>query len=199
MRRATPALVLLALLGLAAPAAQAQEAAPAEAPEGAAAEAPEAAAAPEEEAAAAPAPEPNDLFELLDMVKHGLQVEQEENRRRVEAFQRAKQDQGRLLAESKATMPRRVRLETDDSIEPLVQLEGVRRSRSTDATGNPHDGEQRGPHWELELTDQIDPYLILENCFKLGIRLRHFDHSDPSLHEVFVHLVGPEAREVSYR
>ena len=103
------------------------------------------------------------------------------------------------LAESKATMPRRVRLETDDSIESLVQLEGVRRSRSTDATGDPHDGEQRGPHWELELTDQIDPQLILETCFKLGIRLRHFDHSDPSLHEVFVHLVGPEAREVSYR
>ncbi|MDQ1300771.1 MAG: hypothetical protein QG637_691, partial [Chloroflexota bacterium] len=29
--------------------------------------------------------------------------------------------------------------------------------------------------------------------------LRHFNHSDPTLHEVFVELVGPDAKEVSLR
>jgi biopolymer transport protein ExbB len=168
MRRATPTLVLLALLGLAAPAAQAQEAAPAEAPEGAAAEALEAAAAPEEEAAAASAPEPNDLFELLEMVKHGLEVEQAENRRRVAAFQRAKQDQGRLLAEAKATLERKeglsFQLEQDynenetgigelearltERLGQLGELFGVVRQVATD-TG--------GQIWDSLISSQVEP------------------------------------------
>jgi hypothetical protein len=37
------------------------------------------------------------------------------------------------------------------------------------------------------------------SCFEHGIRLKRFDHSDPTLHEVFVNLVGPEAREASFR
>jgi ABC-2 type transport system ATP-binding protein len=40
---------------------------------------------------------------------------------------------------------------------------------------------------------------VLQACFEAGIRLRRFDHSEASLHDVFVRLVGPEAREASFR
>jgi ABC-2 type transport system ATP-binding protein len=54
-------------------------------------------------------------------------------------------------------------------------------------------------HWELELADHADPQAILQTCFARGIRLRSFNQSDPSLHEVFMRLVGPEAKEASFR
>ena len=41
------------------------------------------------------------VFELLDMVKRGLEVEREENRQRVERFIQRKDDQERLLAEAR--------------------------------------------------------------------------------------------------
>ena len=41
--------------------------------------------------------------------------------------------------------------------------------------------------------------MILRTCFENGIRLQRFDHADPTLHEVFVKLVGGEAREASFR
>ena len=44
-----------------------------------------------------------------------------------------------------------------------------------------------------------DAQAILQACNEFRIRLRRFDHSDPTLHEVFVTLVGPEAREASLR
>jgi len=102
------------------------------------------------------------------------------------------------LADSKKTMPRRVRLETEDDGDALSHLDGVTATRPSDDSGARIES-QVGPHWELELVDRLDPQTILEACFSKHIRLRRFDHSDPSLHEVFVHLVGPEAREASYR
>ncbi len=92
----TGSLLLAGLL--AAATAHAQEAAPAEPA------APTEAAAPRQPApSAAPAPggEPRSLFELLELVEQGLEVETEENRRREQRFLQAKQDQERLLAEAK--------------------------------------------------------------------------------------------------
>ena len=40
---------------------------------------------------------------------------------------------------------------------------------------------------------------VLEACFERSLRLRCFDVQDPDLHEVFVHLVGPSAREAALR
>ena len=61
-----------------------------------------------------------------------------------------------------------------------------------------HNGAKPGT-FELQLRDNADPQDVLAGCFERGIRLRRFDHSDPTLHEVFVKLVGPEAREASFR
>ena len=43
------------------------------------------------------------------------------------------------------------------------------------------------------------PFFTGDTPQEFRIRLRRFDHSDPTLHEVFVTLVGPEAREASLR
>jgi biopolymer transport protein ExbB len=83
MRRAANALLLIAALQLAAAAAGAQE--------------------PAAKPAADPA-NPQTLFELLDAVQKGLEVEREENRRRVQEFQRQQAEQERLLAEARATL-----------------------------------------------------------------------------------------------
>jgi ABC-2 type transport system ATP-binding protein len=95
------------------------------------------------------------------------------------------------IAEAKRTLPRRVRIETDDDITPLRGLSGV---ISVDAVGQ--DG---AAHWELEIRENADPQAILQHCFATGIRLRGFNQSDPTLHEVFMRLVGPEAREATFR
>ena len=61
-------------------------------------------------AAEAATAEPKTLFELLEMVKYGLQVEKQEHLRREREFVQAKHDQERLLAEARATLARKEEL-----------------------------------------------------------------------------------------
>jgi len=102
------------------------------------------------------------------------------------------------VPEAKRLLPRRVRLETQDSVEPLRQLPEVVAARK-------HEPPQGNAAlngftaWELELHEKADPQAILQACFARGVRLHSFNQSDPSLHEVFVRLVGPEGREASLR
>ncbi len=103
------------------------------------------------------------------------------------------------LAQAKATMPRRVRLETDNDIQKLRALPEVTAVLATDKDGSPSTDGASGPYFELHIRENADPQVILQACFEHGIRLRRLDHSEPSLHEVFVNMVGPEAREVSFR
>jgi hypothetical protein len=53
--------------------------------------------------------------------------------------------------------------------------------------------------WELELREHAETEAVLQTCFAKGIRLRSFNQSEPTLHEVFVRLVGEEAREAGLR
>jgi ABC-type uncharacterized transport system ATPase subunit len=53
--------------------------------------------------------------------------------------------------------------------------------------------------WELQLHDGADPQAILEACFTRQIRLRSFSAEEPTLHDVFVKLVGPDATEARFR
>ena len=94
------------------------------------------------------------------------------------------------ISQAKETVPRRVRLETDDDVTPLRDLPVVKSVQSS---------SNGSTHWELELNDHADPQAILQTCFARGIRLRSFNQSDPTLHEVFMRLVGPEAREAAFR
>ncbi len=75
--------------------------------------------------------EPQSLFELLEVVKGGLEVERAENSRRTEAFERAKEDQARLLEEAKATLTQKealsLELETQYNASELVLAESEAR------------------------------------------------------------------------
>ncbi len=102
------------------------------------------------------------------------------------------------VGEAKQTIPRRVRVETEDDIAPLRELSGVVLVRQLETT-NSVTVPTTAAHWELELRDHADPQAILQTCFARGIRLRSFNQSEPTLHEVFMRLVGPDAKEATFR
>jgi ABC-2 type transport system ATP-binding protein len=102
------------------------------------------------------------------------------------------------IPEAKRTIPRRVRISTGDPIEPLRALEEVVAAslvpgNNTDAHGNGH------TQWELELRQDADPQRILQTCFAQRIRLDSFNQTEPTLHEVFMRLVGPDGKEAAAR
>jgi ABC-2 type transport system ATP-binding protein len=95
------------------------------------------------------------------------------------------------VTEALRTIPRRLLVEIDDAT-PLNGLPGV-------LGVVPADGAERPGTWSVRLADGADPQVLLASCFERGVRLKRFEHRDPTLHDVFVNLVGPEAREASYR
>src|SRR5687768_7421400 len=101
------------------------------------------------------------------------------------------------IAEAKRRVPRRIAIQTVDSDpQALGAIAGVISiNRIPPRDGQPLiDGD-----WELHLHETADSSTILQACFEQGIRLKSFHQSDPTLHDVFVQLVGPEAREASFR
>ena len=102
------------------------------------------------------------------------------------------------IPQAKELLPHRVRLETQDEVEPLRQLPEV-------ASLNRLEGENGSLKangtvcWDLQLREHADAQSILQTCFARGIRLRSFNQSDPTLHEVFVALVGDDAKKVALR
>ncbi|MDH3284799.1 MAG: ATP-binding cassette domain-containing protein [Acidobacteriota bacterium] len=94
---------------------------------------------------------------------------------------------------AKMTMPPRVRLTSDDDVTPLLLLDGV-----LDGQAVQDDGAPPGT-WDLTVEEGLDSQSLLQVCFESGIRLKNFDRSDPTLHDVFVHLVGRDAAEVRHR
>jgi ABC-2 type transport system ATP-binding protein len=93
------------------------------------------------------------------------------------------------IAGAKATIPRRVLISTEGSVAALSKLDGVAEVRPL---GEP-DASAGTKEWEVRLRGQTSAQSILEKCFQSGIVLRRFDHSEPSLHDVFVTLVGADA------
>ncbi|MFP6624405.1 MAG: MotA/TolQ/ExbB proton channel family protein [Myxococcota bacterium] len=112
--------------------------------------------------------EPESLFELLEMVKGGLEVERVENTRRTEAFALAREEQARLLEEAKATLAQKealsLELETTyneteivlaereerlaERLGQLGELFGIVRLVATDTSGQV---------WESLTSSQLGP------------------------------------------
>jgi biopolymer transport protein ExbB len=112
--------------------------------------------------------EPKNLFELLDLVKDGLEIETAETVAREQAFKRAKADQTRLLAEAKAKLQQlesvSQQLETSyneyeatigeqeallaERLGQLGELFGVVRQVATDTSGQV---------WDSLTSSQLDP------------------------------------------
>lgn len=94
------------------------------------------------------------------------------------------------VKEAKALMPRRVIVETSAQLDSLQALPGVVALQADQA--NP-------ALWTIEISEQMNPQEILRHCFEKNILLTRFEFSEPSLHDVFVHLVGDDAREHAAR
>jgi len=92
-----------------------------------------------------------------------------------------------------AIIPRRVILGCSGDIAPLRATPGVIAASQLEA---PEPGRPGASAlWELQIDEHLDPQQLLQRCFEHGIALTRFEHTQPSLHDVFVHLVGSDARE----
>ncbi|MDP1932958.1 MAG: ATP-binding cassette domain-containing protein [Gammaproteobacteria bacterium] len=101
------------------------------------------------------------------------------------------------LDQARAIIPRRVILECQGDIAPVLQTNGIICATEKFATDATDTSGTR--HWEIQIQEHANPQLILQRCFENGIPLTRFDYTQPSLHDVFVHLVGSDAREHSFR
>jgi ABC-2 type transport system ATP-binding protein len=100
------------------------------------------------------------------------------------------------VAEAKRTIPRRVLVRSAGNVRALGDLDGVVAVRPVDADGKPaEDTAAAEEHldWEIRIKDRTNSQDILQQCFERGIVLQRFDHSEPSLHEAFVALVGADS------
>jgi len=96
------------------------------------------------------------------------------------------------VEEARRTIPRRVRVRTHASLDPVLAIEGVAGVDRTEDDGGI-------PSYDIRVQDGFDPQLLLKACFDRDIPLESFEQTEPTLHDVFVHLVGPEAREAAFR
>jgi len=90
-------------------------------------------------------------------------------------------------------VPRRLRLQSDTDLAFLSDHDAVDRMVRTDV-----EGESTGSYDAILAADG-EPVDVVQACFERGVTLHRFDYSPPSLHEVFVELVGDKAKEASFR
>ncbi len=102
------------------------------------------------------------------------------------------------VAEARATIPRRVLLETAADISSIIRLPGV-VSVDRDIERSPERTDGDTDLWMIEIEEKVNPQDVLRHCFDHQIALSRFEFSEPSLHDVFMHLVGEQAREHSFR
>jgi ABC-2 type transport system ATP-binding protein len=88
-------------------------------------------------------------------------------------------------AQARAQLPPRLLLTAQ--ADP-AQLPGVARAV---AAGVAREGWRQ---WDVTLAPGREPADLLQHCTESGFVLRGFDLHRPSLHDVFLHLVGGEAR-----
>jgi ABC-2 type transport system ATP-binding protein len=95
------------------------------------------------------------------------------------------------VAAARNLIPRRVRA-GGPARETLGRLPGV-------TAVAPVEPEGAAPRWDLTLADGADPHELLRRCFRDGIELDSFEIYEPTLHDVFLHLVGDDAKVAAFR
>jgi ABC-2 type transport system ATP-binding protein len=88
--------------------------------------------------------------------------------------------------EARATMPGRLRLESQGDPAGLPGVAAAKRGETD--TG--------WTSWEISLSPGTAPGHLLQACTAQGFALRAFESQKPSLHDVFIHLVGAEQETV---
>lgn len=93
------------------------------------------------------------------------------------------------IEEAKALIPR------------LVRIGGVEASRlrSLPGVSDVMPSEDSSGVFEVVVADGHDPQEILRACMREGIELSSFESGEPTLHDVFLHLVGDDAKVAAYR
>ena len=84
--------------------------------------------------------------------------------------------------EARATLPGRLRLESQNDPSALPGVASAKRSET----------DQGWTSWEISLAPGTSPGNLLQLCTAQGFALRAFESQRPSLHDVFIHLVGVE-------
>ncbi len=95
------------------------------------------------------------------------------------------------IPEAKKLIPRRVRV-GGQTVATLQRLPGVVGVTALSAAGE-------APRWDLTLADGADPHELLRRCFRDGLELDSFELYEPTLHDVFLQLVGEGAKVASFR
>jgi ABC-2 type transport system ATP-binding protein len=93
------------------------------------------------------------------------------------------------IEEAKALIPRQVRV---GGIAP-------ERLRGLAGVADIHSSDEVEGQYEVAVADGHDPQDILRQCISGGIELSSFEAHEPTLHDVFLHLVGDEAKVAAYR
>ncbi len=96
---------------------------------------------------------------------------------------------------ARRTIPRRVRVASADELGFLTELDAVRGLVPAET----HGGDEHLRTFDAQLSEDGQPIDVVKACLERGVHLERFDYSPPSLHEVFVELVGDKAKEASYR
>ncbi|MCP4091889.1 MAG: ATP-binding cassette domain-containing protein [Planctomycetes bacterium] len=94
------------------------------------------------------------------------------------------------IPEAKAIIPKMVNLSGVDDPNKLRALPGVTSAESTDGLPGSYD---------VCMADDADPQQLLRDCFRDDIELTSFNYREPTLHDVFLHLVGEDAKVASFR
>ena len=88
--------------------------------------------------------------------------------------------------EARATMPGRLRLESQGDPSTLPGVAAAKRGET----------DQGWTGWEISLSPGTSPGHLLHACTSQGFALRAFESQRPSLHDVFIHLVGAQQETV---
>jgi len=91
------------------------------------------------------------------------------------------------VTEAKRLLDSRIRLRTTSDISPVQNVAGVKAIRQIGQAENSQN------EWEITAERSLSIEALIACCIENRIALSHFTTLEPSLHEVFVHLVGAEA------
>jgi ABC-2 type transport system ATP-binding protein len=91
------------------------------------------------------------------------------------------------LEEARASFPPRLVIRTRDAVDPLARAPGV---KSVEAAPS-REGEDG--NYVVDLQRGVDPNAVLRAAFDAGMHLSRFEHTNASLHDIFVAIVGAAA------
>lgn len=97
------------------------------------------------------------------------------------------------LEAARSILKKRAFLVTPNNPELLKSLDGVESVMPEMGKSKARHHSPNAKRWEITMNRDLTPHSILEMCYSEGVEVVEFEFSEPSLHDIFVHLV--EANE----